>query len=227
MRKGNLLILILVILIIGAILGYSIWNYRTQNMNNVQPNEIDQINNINQNLEVNNSIQNTLNSDYYNPVQTNEIASQNSNQTNYYTYVGDWYISKDSYFNAEKIDKIMDLREDNIISIEEFENQMKSDINVNVPELDVEYCNENQIRFDFQLTSPAPTQREGKLDDVVVNLTNNIGTFTYTDNWGTTGNGTITLKENSIELKLETTKAAQGALWGVEGIYIFSYKIMD
>ncbi len=226
MKKGNLVILILVILIIGAILGYSIWNYRNQNINNINPDN-NQINNINQNLDENNSIQNTSNFNNYNSVQTNELTSQNTNQTNYYTYVGDWYISRDAYFNAEKIDEVMDLREDNIISMQEFENQMQSDINVNVPELDVEYCNSNQIKFDFQLTSPAPTQREGKLDNIVVNLTNNIGTFTYTDNWGTMGNGTITLKENSIELKLETTKAAQGALWGVEGIYTFSYKIMD
>ena len=51
--------------------------------------------------------------------------------------------------------------------------------------------------------------------------------FFYTDNWGTKGNGTITLKDNQIELKLETTSAAQGALWGVEGIYTFSYHRLD
>lgn len=226
MRKGNLVILILVILIIGAILGYSIWNYRTKNMNNIQSNEINKMNSINQNVEVNNNFQNTVDTNKSNTINS-ENNNTNINQTNYNNYVGDWYISRDSYFNAEKIDEIIDLKEDNLISNQEFESQMGSDINTNIPELDVEYCNSNQIKFDFQLTSPAPTQREGKINDIVVNLTNNIGTFTYTDNWGTMGNGTITLKENSIELKLETTKAAQGALWGVEGIYTFSYKIMD
>ena len=86
------------------------------------------------------------------------------------------------------------------------------------------YYRSGEIRFDFTLTSPAPTQREGKLDDIVVNLDENVGTFTYMDNWGTSGNGTITLENNKIQLKLETTKAAQGALWGVEGMYTFSYK---
>ena len=78
--------------------------------------------------------------------------------------------------------------------------------------------------FDFTLTSPAPLQREGKLDDMVVTLDRGVGTFTYTDNWGTSGNGTITFANNTITLRLETTQAAQGALWGVEGIYTFSYK---
>ena len=104
---------------------------------------------------------------------------------------------------------------------------MESEINNDVAELDVEYCRNGQIRFDFTLTSPAPTQREGKIDDMVVNIDGNVGTFTYTDNWGTSGNGTITLGDNQITLKLETTKASQGALWGVEGIYTFSYKRID
>ena len=104
---------------------------------------------------------------------------------------------------------------------------MQSEANTNIVELDVDKYFQNTISFDFILTSPAPTQREGKLDDIVVNLEGNTGTFTYTDNWGTSGNGTITLNDNSIELRLETTKASQSALWGVEGIYTFSYKRMD
>ena len=121
----------------------------------------------------------------------------------------------------------MEMREENRISQQEFESQMKAESNTNIVELDVDKYFQNKIKFDFKLTSPAPTQREGKLDDIVVDVTNGVGTFTYTDNWGTSGNGTITLSENKIQLKLETTKAAQGALWGVEGVYTFSYKRRD
>ena len=99
--------------------------------------------------------------------------------------------------------------------------------NTSIAELDIDDYFQNRIKFDFELTSPAPTQREGKIEDITVDLVDNIGTFTYTDNWGTSGNGTITLKDNQIELRLETTSAAQGALWGVEGIYTFSYKRAD
>ena len=119
------------------------------------------------------------------------------------------------------------MKEENRISQGEYENQMKAESNTNIVELDVESYFENKIKFDFVLTSPAPTQREGKLDDIVVDITKGVGTFTYTDNWGTSGNGTITLGENKIELRLETTKAAQSALWGVEGVYTFSYKRKD
>ena len=105
---------------------------------------------------------------------------------------------------------------------------MQSEINTNIVELDVERYFQNTIKFDFTVISPAPTQREGHLDDIEVTLEGNTGTFTYTDNWGTSGNGTITLNDdNSITLRLETTSAAQGALWGVEGIYTFSYKRVD
>ena len=122
----------------------------------------------------------------------------------------------------------MDRREDNEITNTEFENQMQSEINTNIVELDVERYFQNTIKFDFTVISPAPTQREGHLDDIEVTLEGNTGTFTYTDNWGTSGNGTITLNDdNSITLRLETTSAAQGALWGVEGIYTFSYRIGD
>ena len=141
--------------------------------------------------------------------------------------MGEWYISEEAYMNAERIDSIMDRREDGSISDTEFEAEMQSEANTNIVELDVDKYFQNTISFDFILTSPAPTQREGKLDDIVVNLEGNTGTFTYTDNWGTSGNGTITLNDNSIELRLETTKASQSALWGVEGIYTFSYKRMD
>ena len=152
------------------------------------------------------------------------VNEQTGSSTN---YVGEWYISEEAYTNAERIDSIMDRREDNSISDTEFEAEMQAATNTNIVELDVDRYFQNTISFDFKLTSPAPTQREGKIDDIEVNLEGNTGTFTYTDNWGTSGNGTITLNENSIELRLETTKAAQGALWGVEGVYTFSYKRVD
>ena len=160
-----------------------------------------------------------------NSIQNNAINTNNTiSNTN---YVGEWYINEEKYFNAEKIDEIMEMREENRISQEEFESQMQAQSNTNVVELDVESYFQNKIKFDFKLTSPAPTQKEGKLDNIIVEISNGVGTFTYTDNWGTSGNGTITLSENKIQLKLETTKAAQGALWGVEGIYTFSYRRVD
>ncbi len=58
-------------------------------------------------------------------------------------------------------------------------------------------------------------------------MSNGVGTFNYTDNWGTSGKGTIMLGDNEIELNLETIKAAQGAQWGVEGTYTFSYKRVE
>ena len=165
--------------------------------------------------------------------ETNTVGETNTIDTNVNTtvnstnYLGEWYISQEAYNNAQEIDDILDRKEDNLITDEEFERRMSSEINTNIVELDVESYSRNTIRFDFKLTSPAPTQREGKLDNIVVNLTDNIGTFTYTDNWGTSGNGTITLGDNKITLKLETTSAAQGAQWGVEGIYTLSYKRVD
>ena len=158
-----------------------------------------------------------------NQESTNTI-DENNNNVQLQNYVGDWFVSEEAYRNSERIDEILDQREDNLITDQEFQKQMESKNNTDIAELDVEYYRSGEIRFDFTLTSPAPTQREGKLDDIVVNLDENVGTFTYMDNWGTSGNGTITLENNKIQLKLETTKAAQGALWGVEGMYTFSYK---
>ena len=179
---------------------------------------------------------NQINTNQTNTVGGNNAGNGNGNNSdngnngvsiNARDYIGDWYISEEAYRNEREIDNILDMREDNLISDAEYERQMNSDINVEVPELDIERCTDGQIYFDFTLTSPAPLQREGKLDDMVVSLDRGVGTFTYTDNWGTRGNGTITLKDNKVELKLETTRTAQGALWGVEGNYTFSYKRID
>ena len=219
MKKSNLIIFIIVILVIVAIFGFAIRdaNNSLNEMENANTEPIQNTETIVNQEETNTEQTNTNN------IQTNI----NPATTNTINYIGEWYISKEAYDNAQVIDEILDRREENLITDQEFENQMSSEINKNIVELDVESYSQNTIEFDFKLISPAPTQREGKLEDVRVAITDNIGTFTYTDNWGTSGNGTITLSGSKIILKLETTSAAQGALWGVEGIYTFSYKKID
>lgn len=250
MKKSNIIIFVVIIVVVVAIFGYAMWNMNRElnelkNQNNQQqansltnsagqttettnPEENANIVGQENNNEINPSNNgNSGNTGTNTENQNNGNSNNGALNNNAMNYIGDWYISQEAYTNAEEIDRILDRREDNLITDEEFQSQMNSSINTNIAELDVERYTGNQIRFDFTLTSPAPTQREAKLDDIMVNLTNGIGTFTYTDNWGTSGNGTITLKDNQIELKLETTSAAQGALWGVEGIYTFSYKRID
>ena len=238
MKKSNLIIFILVVIVIIAIFGFAIWQGRnslknegalggqksnTENTEQQNPNSnanaVD-LQNVNTNVPTNENANNVTNN------ATNEVTT-NNNTTNLRNYVGHWYISEEAYRNAERIDEILDRRENNLITDEEFEREMSDASNTSIAELDVDDYFQNRIKFDFELTSPAPTQREGKIEDITVELVDNIGTFTYTDNWGTSGNGTITLKDNQIELRLETTSAAQGALWGVEGIYTFSYKRAD
>ena len=233
MKKSNLIIFILVVIVIIAIFGFAIWQGRNSLENEgalggQQSNtENTEQQNDNTNI-VNNQNTNVSANETTNNATTNEITTNNNtngnNTTNLRNYVGHWYISQDAYHNAERIDEMLDRREDNLITDEEFEREMSDASNTSIAELDIDDYFQNRIKFDFELTSPAPTQREGKIEDITVDLVDNIGTFTYTDNWGTSGNGTITLKDNQIELRLETTSAAQGALWGVEGIYTFSYK---
>ena len=228
MKKSNLIIFILVVIVIIAIFGFAIWQGRNSLENEgALGGQQSNTENTDQQNDNTNMIenQNTATNEMTNAT-TNEITT-NNNTTNLRNYVGHWYISEEAYRNAERIDEILDRREDNLITDEEFEREMSDASNTSIAELDIDDYFQNRIKFDFELTSPAPTQREGKIEDITVDLVDNIGTFTYTDNWGTSGNGTITLKDNQIELRLETTSAAQGALWGVEGIYTFSYKIMD
>lgn len=245
MKKTNIIIFIIMLLIITLLVCYIIWGMpktgeESGNLNEGTPisneeaqqiNTIDVINDVNTNIVSNEQNEDNLNQ--INTNQTNSIESGNTNNgnngvnTNARNYIGDWYISEEAYRNAREIDNVLDMKEDNLISDTEYERQMNSDINVQVPKLDIENCRNSQIFFDFTLTSPAPLQREGKLDNIAVNLDRGVGTFTYTDNWGTRGNGTITLKDNQIELRLETTRTAQGALWGVEGNYTFSYKKVE
>lgn len=225
MKRVNIIIFVVIILVILAIFGYAIWDAnKSLNELGSKNTEIEQ----EENNITNEAKTNTANG---NETATNETqinpTTVDTNEGTAIDYVGNWYINEEAYRNSEQIDEIMDRREDNEITDEEFENQMQSEINTNIVELDVERYFQNTIKFDFTVISPAPTQREGHLDDIEVTLEGNTGTFTYTDNWGTSGNGTITLNENSITLRLETTSAAQGALWGVEGIYTFSYKRVD
>ena len=230
MKKSNIIIFFLIIIAIAAIFGFAIWD-ANQSLNNVDGANSEQAQNVEDNAG--NTLEQNIISNEVQVNETNTVGETNTIDTNVNTtvnstnYLGEWYISQEAYNNAQEIDDILDRKEDNLITDEEFERRMSSEINTNIVELDVESYSRNTIRFDFKLTSPAPTQREGKLDNVVVNLTDNVGTFTYTDNWGTSGNGTITLGDNKITLKLETTSAAQGAQWGVEGIYTFSYKRVD
>ncbi len=242
MKKSNLIIFILVVIVIIAIFGFAIWQGRnslenegalggqqsnTENteQQNDNANIVDN-QNTNTNVPTNENANNVTNN-ATNEVTTNNNNTTGNNTTNLRNYVGHWYISEEAYYNAERIDEMLDRRENNLITDEEFEREMSDASNTSIAELDIDDYFQNRIKFDFELTSPAPTQREGKIEDITVDLVDNIGTFTYTDNWGTSGNGTITLKDNQIELRLETTSAAQGALWGVEGIYTFSYKRAD
>lgn len=230
MKKSNIIIFFLIIIAIAAIFGFAIWD-ANQSLNNVDGANSEQAQNVEDNAG--NTLEQNIISNEVQVNETNTVGETNTIDTNVNTtvnstnYLGEWYISQEAYNNAQEIDDILDRKEDNLITDEEFERRMSSEINTNIVELDVESYSRNTIRFDFKLTSPAPTQREGKLDNIVVNLTDNVGTFTYTDNWATSGNGTITLGDNKITLKLETTSAAQGAQWGVEGIYTFSYKRVD
>lgn len=230
MKKSNIIIFFLIIIAIAAIFGFAIWD-ANQSLNNVDGANSEQAQNVEDNAG--NTLEQNIIINEVQVNETNTVGETNTIDTNVNTtvnstnYLGEWYISQEAYNNAQEIDDILDRKEDNLITDEEFERRMSSEINTNIVELDVESYSRNTIRFDFKLTSPAPTQREGKLDNIVVNLTDNVGTFTYTDNWGTSGNGTITLGDNKITLKLETTSAAQGAQWGVEGIYTFSYKRVD
>lgn len=230
MKKSNIIIFFLIIIAIAAIFGFAIWD-ANQSLNNVDGANSEQAQNVEDNAG--NTLEQNIISNEVQVNETNTVGETNTIDTNVNTtvnstnYLGEWYISQEAYNNAQEIDDILDRKEDNLITDEEFERRMSSEINTNIVELDVESYSRNTIRFDFKLISPAPTQREGKLDNIVVNLTDNVGTFTYTDNWGTSGNGTITLGDNKITLKLETTSAAQGAQWGVEGIYTFSYKRVD
>ena len=181
---------------------------------------------------VDNNSSNTVLDNNSNSIQeqntiTENTVDQNNLVQNARAYEGEWYISQEAYINSERIDDLMDRRDDRLITDEEFESLLQAEQNDEVAELDIDEFNGNAIKFDFELVGPAPTQRVARIEDITVDINNNTGTFTYTDNWGTSGNGTITIGDNQIELKLETTRVNQGTLWGVEGMYTFSYKLAD
>lgn len=225
MKKSNVIFFIVIILVIIAIFGFAIWD-ANRSLNEINPEEEAKQNSIGTSEEQN-MVTNTLQegNTISNEIQTNMVNPTTTD--NYRSYRGQWYISQEAYQNGERVENLMDRREERLITEEEFQTQLESMTNNNIVELEVDDTYQNSLKFDFEVTSPAPTQREARLDDVMIEINENVGTFTYTDNWGTSGNGTITLKENSIELRLETTSVAQGALWGVEGVYTFSYQVVD
>ena len=212
MKKIDILIFVIILLIIIGIFSFAIWDA------NDDLNEFNSVNQI-KDVEISNEQTNT--------VTEKEINTEEATLNNNIDYVGKWYISEDAYLESEKVEEIIEKKEDNEISDSEYKTQMESYINRNIVELDIDKYVQNTLEFDFKLFNYSQTQKEAKLEDIEVNLNGNIGTFTYTDNLGTSGNGTITLKENQIELRLETTKAEQGVTWSVEGMYTFSYKKVD
>lgn len=214
MKASNIIIFLIVILVIAGIFGFAIWDSRTNN-------------NVVDNNSSNTVLDNNSNSIQEQNTITENTVDQNNLVQNARAYEGEWYISQESYINSERIDDLMDRRDDRLITDEEFESLLQAEQNDEVAELDIDEFNGNTIKFDFELVGPAPTQRVARIEDITVDINNNTGTFTYTDNWGTSGNGTITIGDNQIELKLETTRVNQGTLWGVEGMYTFSYKLAD
>lgn len=214
MKANNIIIFLIVILVIAGIFGFAIWDSRTNN-------------NVVDNNSSNTVLDNNSNSIQEQNTTTENTVDQNNLVQNARAYEGEWYISQESYINSERIDDLMDRRDDRLITDEEFESLLQAEQNDEVAELDIDEFNGNTIKFDFELVGPAPTQRVARIEDITVDINNNTGTFTYTDNWGTSGNGTITIGDNQIELKLETTRVNQGTLWGVEGMYTFSYKLAD
>lgn len=221
MKTSNIVIFLIVVIIIAGIFGFAIWDMKDETE---AIDENNAINDTNSDVLILNE---TQNGNLIITEPSNTLNQDNNSMQNLNMYKGEWYISQEEYANEERIDELMDRREDHLITDEEFENQLQTLKNDEFAELDVDEYFGNSIKFDFELTGPAPTQRVARIEDMVVELNNNVGTFTYIDNWGTSGNGTITLKDNQIELKLETTKVNQGTLWGVEGSYTFSFRLGD
>lgn len=225
MKTSNIIIFLIVVIVIAGIFGFAILDAKDDMEDLAEENLL--MSNSNTLILNDTTGTNTILNDV-NTVDTNTTQPNDSGlNLMLNSYKGEWFISRDEYINSEKIDELMDRREDSLISDEEFENQLQQLKNDQIAQLDVDEYYGNTIKFDFELTGPAPTQRVARIEDMVVQLNSNIGTFTYIDNWGTSGNGTITLKDNQIELKLETTKVNQGTLWGVEGSYVFSYRLSE
>ena len=134
MKKSNLIIFILVVIVIIAIFGFAIWQGRNSLENEgalggEQSNtENTEQQNDNTNI-VNNQNTNVSANETTNNATTNEITTNNNtngnNTTNLRNYVGHWYISEEAYYNAERIDEILDQREDNLITDQEFQKQKK------------------------------------------------------------------------------------------------------
>lgn len=211
MNKSNIMIFILVILVIFGIAGFAIWGEGKKDKTNQE------IDNKNSTEEITNEIKDDIN-EISNQIYNDNISSSIDNK-----YIGQWYISKTAYENAEKIDKAVEDQENNTITTDQFEEIIRSDINVNVARLEITEITGNTITMMFQLISPIPTSRVSTIEQKV-KITNGLGTFSFVDNWETNGKGTITLEDEKIVLKLDTTQTEDRDMVEIEGIYNFTYK---
>ena len=107
MKKTLIAITIIILLVIVGILFWKVIDLEQKVRDNIQ------------NADTN-VILNTQNNN------TNTNAQQNIN------YKGEWYLTRESYVNEELIDEVLDGREDNLITDEEFNKQMQSEINSEV-----------------------------------------------------------------------------------------------
>lgn len=212
MKKSSVIVFIATLLVVILLFGITIWSAKRE---------------VNKEEEENAIVETQTEA---NIIQTNVITNVISTNTQTTvealdkTYEGTWYISELDYANINTINNAIEQKEKGEITNTEYEELMTSNTNKNAAILNVKLINGNKATLDFILESPAPTRRVAEIKDIVVTVENSTGSFTYTDNWGTEGNGTITFSENKIALKLDTTKAAEGAQWGVEGSYEMTYK---
>lgn len=212
MKKSSVIIFIATLLVVILLFGIAIWSAKRE---------------VNKELEENAMAETQIET---NMMQSNEITNimdtntQTTGEALDKSYEGTWYISELDYINANTINNAIEQKEKGEMTDAEYEELMASNTNGNVTILNVKSINGNQVTLDFTLESPAPTRRVGEIKDITVTVENLTGSFTYTDNWGTEGSGTITFADNKVILKLETTKAAEGTQWGVEGSYEMTYK---
>lgn len=212
MQKSSVIVFIAIILIVILVFSIAIWNAKRKVERRVIENDITvESNIIEQNVTENEIIGNT---------EIDNTATSNSLNK----YVGTWYVNELSYDNSNSIKRAMNLKEKGKITEEEYEEIMTSEANTDIAFLNIKGTIKNHMLIDFTLEGSAPNKRVGKIENVRVDFIDNMGSFSYTDNWKTEGIGTIQLLEDKILLKLETKKAEEGALWGVEGKYELTYK---
>ena len=146
MKKIDILIFVIILLIIIGIFSFAIWNAN---------NDLNEFNSVNQikDEEINNE-------------QTNIITEKETNieettlMNNNINYDGKWYISEEAYLESEKVEEIIEKKEDNEISDSEYKTQMESYINRNIVELDIDKYVQNTLEFDFKLFNYSQTQKK-------------------------------------------------------------------